>query len=209
MIIPKLGLSNKFKIPILKVGSLKVYPWQVRRAFQVIFKSSRQGSLFKTRLYGYRLDLTAPYFEMAVREREIWEKLYAPSSIKDKVVLDVGAGCGESAAFYFSKGAKKIFAVEPDCVAFKLLEQNSHSNNWNIECINQPFSPSMLDLGIDFAKIDCEGGESALVDYQKNLPSCIIESHSEATTKLLKERFHFSGEYKPLSDEAVSVLTKA
>jgi predicted RNA methylase len=45
-----------------------------------------------------------------------WESFYVidRQKLRDATVLDVGAGCGETAAFYFEKGAKKVICVESD-----------------------------------------------------------------------------------------------
>jgi 2-polyprenyl-3-methyl-5-hydroxy-6-metoxy-1,4-benzoquinol methylase len=46
-----------------------------------------------------------------------WTAWYLPRfNLAGKTVLDIGAGCGETAAFYFDHGAEKVVAVELDQV---------------------------------------------------------------------------------------------
>jgi predicted methyltransferase len=95
-----------------------------------------------------------------------WKQNYLTKrGVKNKTVLDVGAGCGETAAFYFEHGAKKVICVENDRSSLKMLEFNKAINEWNAEIVHAPFSAQLLScFNFDFLKFDCEGCEIALAD---------------------------------------------
>jgi len=137
----------------------------------------------------YVLEVTPQYFELLWREWRAWKKWYLPPwSLKDKTVLDVGAGCGETALFYYSHGAKKVIAVEPQSSLTPLLKTNMERNKWNMQIFQGPFQPSMLGWDFDFMKMDGEGSESLLLKADR-LPPCAIEVHEQAVLDSLKERF--------------------
>lgn len=50
-------------------------------------------------------------------------------SIKDKVMIDVGAAIGDSAILAASMGCKKVIAVEPLKINFEIMKKNIHLNN--------------------------------------------------------------------------------
>lgn len=76
---------------------------------------------------------------MFLSEYTKWKKWYLPpdhrKGIKGQVVLDVGAGCGETAYFFLKNGASKVISIEPDKKAFEILSENSRVNGWNVESL--------------------------------------------------------------------------
>jgi predicted RNA methylase len=103
-------------------------------------------------------------------------------------VLDVGAGCGETALFYYYHGAEKVIAVEPQPSVTPLLKTNMERNKWNMKIVEGPFQLSMLEWNFDFMKMDGEGCEDLLLEVDR-LPPCAIEVHSGPILDSLKERF--------------------
>jgi SAM-dependent methyltransferase len=137
----------------------------------------------------YVLELTPQYFELLWREWQAWKNWYLPPwSLKGKTVLDVGAGCGETALFYYYHGAKKVIAVEPQPSVTPLLKTNMERNKWNMKIVEGPFQLSMLEWNFDFMKMDGEGCEGLLLKADR-LPPCAIEVHRGAVLDSLKERF--------------------
>src|SRR6266487_1224904 len=80
-------------------------------------------------------------------ELEFWHRAYLPCG---DVVLDVGAGNGETAQFYLNHGAKHVVCVEPD-IALLLENFGRDSRITIVEC------------AVDTIKADCEGGEVNIV----------------------------------------------
>lgn len=95
-----------------------------------------------------------------------WKREYLPPwSLEGKTVLDVGSGCGETAAFYFEHGASTVIGVEPDALESLMAAENARENHWNFLPINKPFSPDMLRAyHFDFFKFDCEGCELPVLE---------------------------------------------
>ena len=133
--------------------------------------------------------LTLFHLYTAVRGWDtMWPRYYLPNfDLSGKTVFDVGAGCGESAYFYFLHGASKVVAIEPN--AFGFLEVNAKANDWNIEILPRRFQlDDLLHIECDFVKMDCEGGEAELLklDTDRFPHPGIIEVHNkEVARKLL------------------------
>jgi hypothetical protein len=137
----------------------------------------------------YVMELTPYYFELLWREWRAWKNWYLPPwSLKGKTVLDVGAGCGETALFYYYHEAKKVIAVEPQLCLTPLLKRNMARNKWNMEIVEGPFQASMLEWDFDFMKMDGEGCEDLLLKADR-LPPCAIEVHDGAVLDRLRGKF--------------------
>jgi hypothetical protein len=135
------------------------------------------------------LELTPYYFELLWREWRSWKNWYLPPwSLKGKTVLDVGAGCGETALFYYAHGAGKVIAIEPDSTLGPLLSRNMAHNKWDMQVVERPFDVSMLEWPFDFMKMDGEGCEAQLLKVN-SIPPCAIEVHDKIAVDSLSERF--------------------
>ena len=110
-----------------------------------------------------------------------FDKWYSPPFKQNgKVMLDVGAGEGETALWAILKGTKKVFCVEPDKNAYETLLDNIKRNNWPVEAYNESFDPEKhLQLGCDFAKFDCEGCEELLLKYTPFRFPIALEAHGQ------------------------------
>lgn len=145
---------------------------------------------FVLKHYNDTLCLATHYFNAIIAEWYVWKKYYLPNfSLKGKIVLDVGAGCGETAHFYFLHGAKKVFAIEPDAGATRLLEKNASANGWKIEIIHDSFRLEHLRLPHDYMKMDIEGFEVILLKFQSCLKPCVIEVHNQELIDKLGSKF--------------------
>lgn len=83
-------------------------------------------------------------------ELEDWHNEYLPVS---GTVLDVGAGCGETALFFLQHGASHVIAIEEDARAFGMLQRNFAGNS----------RVTTICASITNTKIDIEGAEEGLV----------------------------------------------
>lgn len=73
------------------------------------------------------LELDAYARDLLERELHDWHDYYLPLaglSGRAGAVLDVGAGCGETARFYLLHGATRVIAIEGDDERFAMLERN-------------------------------------------------------------------------------------
>lgn len=146
----RLGLSIRKKLPVFYVGSCNYPIWQYRQ-LQAAINALPRGTA-----------LRGDYFRVWLMERASWLEWYLPPfSLEGKTVLDVGAGCGESAAFYIRHGAKKVICIEPDHELLPYLRHNAEI--MPLEIINENFRLNHLDLPHDFMKMDIEGWEAELL----------------------------------------------
>ena len=141
-----------------------------------------------------------------------WEKHYLPEfSLDGKTVLDVGAGCGETAYFYFLHGVKRIIAIEIDPVQVELLERNAEINGWNnsgqLKIIPRAFELEDLKKEkFDFVKIDIEGGEADLLKLDTIDFPVVLEVHGIELRKQLVQKFGLSILVKAIPLEDVWLL---
>jgi hypothetical protein len=107
-----------------------------------------------------------------------FKKEYDVLPVEDRIIMDIGANIADSSIYFASKGAKKIYAAEPNGELYELAKQNINiskfSNRIQIiwggcsskTCENN--DPPLLSLETlmgkfeitpDILKIDCEGCE--------------------------------------------------
>jgi hypothetical protein len=161
----------------------------IRRGFKI---TEQRGGEFRVEHCGDLLQLKFDHLAIMANEWKTWSSNYLPSfSLDGKAVLDVGAGCGETAHFYFLHGAKKVIAIEPDESACSLLKANAKRNHWHIDVIEGRFRLNQLDeLSYDFMKMDGEGCEAELLRLKRPLPPCLIEAHDRTLAKELCLKFN-------------------
>ncbi|HVH16175.1 MAG TPA: class I SAM-dependent methyltransferase [Candidatus Angelobacter sp.] len=178
------------------------------------WKLERQGlDSYVVRHRNDSLLLTKARTTSIICEWNQWEKYYLPDfSLDGKTVLDVGAGCGETAYFYFQHGVKRVIAVEIDPVQVGLLKRNSNLNSWNSEThelkiIHRAFELEDLRREkFDFAKIDIEGGEANLLKLDTIDFPLVMEVHGIDLRERLVQKFGFSILVKALPLEEVWLL---
>jgi SAM-dependent methyltransferase len=117
-----------------------------------------------------------------------WEKHYLPLDIRNKTILDIGAGEGETAFFFLSHGATKVISIERDAHVFKMLKNNALRHP-KIIPINKAFTLSDLEIKADFAKIDIEGYEEVLLSLDKMPCPTVLEIHGQQ----LQDKFAAKG----------------
>lgn len=108
-------------------------------------------------------------------ERDSYPTWY-PGPFTGRVVMDVGAGCGETADYFLKHGAKFVIAIEPDEKKASLLRANMKGRP--VYILQERFALWMLSLPHDYLKFDAEGAESLLLDYESSLGPCAIETHA-------------------------------
>jgi hypothetical protein len=83
-------------------------------------------------------------------ELEKWHRYYLPVG---KTILDLGAGCGETAFFYLNHGAQRVICIEGNPSALKLLKENFGTDSRVV----------IVDAYVDSIKVDIEGAEEDMV----------------------------------------------
>lgn len=117
-----------------------------------------------------------------------WQVQYLPIDVHDKIVLDVGAGEGETAKFFIDHGAKHVIAVEADPACFENLKKNSQKHPITPLCV--AFMPYQLDREFDFMKMDIEGYEEALLALDLKVPA-VVELHGLQQIKKFQDKGYF------------------
>ncbi len=97
-----------------------------------------------------KLHLDKAHRNNLIEELSLWHEHYLPpSGLEGKTVLDLGAGCGETAFFFLVHGASRVVCIESDQNAVRLLRENFSSDN----------RVDIVHAQIDAIKIDIEGSE--------------------------------------------------
>lgn len=114
---------------------------------------------------------------LILNEYAVWKQHYLPTAPipKDAHVLDAGAGEGETIFFFARHGFHNFRAVECEQRKFALLQRNVKC--WNVDELNREFRIEDLN-GMDYAKIDIEGGEEALLQLVEIPCEIVVEVHS-------------------------------
>jgi hypothetical protein len=153
--------------------------------------TSYDKETYRLRVGKYAIKITPYFFNVVYGEWLDWKRYYSPLDLNGATILDVGAGCGETALFYFLQGAKRVVCIEPDERLSRIVNENIQTNRWNAEVLTRHFDLDLLELDFDFMKMDCEGCEGQLL-YAQSLPPCVIEVHSRQLLTALKEAFDLS-----------------
>lgn len=159
------------------------------------------------RAYRTGLNLTKLFGRTTlVYEWKEWKKYYIPFDLTGKTIIDIGAGEGETAYFFFKHGAKKVIAIECDDKRFSHLEKNAKKFNWNIELHHKKFNPEDMmifevETGYDLCKIDIEGYEGLLLECPILFENIILEVHNG----YLREQFEKIG-YRRISPKTPDLL---
>ena len=134
---------------------------------------------------------TNSFYDFYAEYAKEWERDYIPDGgLRGKTVLDVGAGCGETALLFLRAKASKVICIEPDEFAYDALVVNAAMNNWNVVmAIQDNFHAEYIEkFKPDFCKIDCEGGERELLKLDR-LPPMVLEIHGRKLYEAFKRRF--------------------
>lgn len=149
----------------------------------------------------YSLLLPRSYAKIQVNEKAMWKKWYG-TNFSGMTVMDIGAGAGETASYFFNHGAKKVIAFEIDETAIECLWKNAERNNWNITIYGREFyAPLDMRIPHDYMKVDIEGGEVDLLNWTGSLGKCSFELHPERigtqNVKALINKFNLQPIMKP------------
>ncbi len=165
------------------------------RTFQNYFIEKQEKKQLAIALAGW--SFSAFRVGMIKTETVDWEKHYLPIDLRGKVVLDVGAGEGETAMFFLRHGASKVVCVESCVDANKHLAVNERNHPGRIVAITDKFQLSQLEIPHDFLKMDIEGYEEVLLGVKLETPAA-VEVHGLQ----LGDKFEAAGwRIKPMNEE--------
>jgi FkbM family methyltransferase len=58
-----------------------------------------------------------------------YNREYETGDLKQKTVIDIGAGNGDSAVYFATKGARRVYAYEPNAQSFEIAKRNITENH--------------------------------------------------------------------------------
>jgi hypothetical protein len=110
------------------------------------------------------------------------DKQYDILSVKDKAVLDIGANIADSSIYFVKRGARKVYAIEPNQKLYQMAYENISLNSMS-DCIELVLAacsskksmnsyPPFISLdelirscniAPEILKVDCEGCEYDIV----------------------------------------------
>jgi len=145
-----------------------------------------RGDVFEYGLWRFSI----PYGLLYIAEHAQWNTDYTPpGGLVGKRVLDVGAGCGETAMWFLDQGARQVLCVENGSEARRYLERNARLNK-GVSVLVGGFSPGEhLWYHVDLVKMDIEGYEVLFADWLETHPDYNVDVILEAHSVYVKDRF--------------------
>ena len=133
------------------------------------------------------------YYSIYMRERKEWMRYYVPPfDLRRATILDIGAGCGETAKFFLEQlGVERVICIENNPEALVYLEKNAESHS--IDVVPESFrNAHLFKYQHDFMKCDIEGYEAIILRddvLEKYQVPCVLEVHSS----YLRDEFRDKG----------------
>jgi 16S rRNA G966 N2-methylase RsmD len=120
-------------------------------------------------------------------------KVYGEPNLRGRTAIDIGASLGDSALYFASIGAAKVYGFEPDIDLFQVSQENISLNNMSdkIQIFNENGTSDslrrlILQNGLKniFLKVDCEGCEYEITQKTEdlvfeNITDIVLEYHKK------------------------------
>ena len=171
-------------VPIKPTYKGRWYNWNT------IFKMLKYLHKDYLEIDGWKFNMS--YGLIYLRERKGWGLYLPPNGVKNKLILDIGGGCGETAKFFLEEGALRVDIIEMNKECEKFLEYNSLYHNIGYRIKKFDLSDIAKDK-YDLIKIDIEGYESELIPYLDLINiDIVLETHSQyITDKFMENGFNY------------------
>ncbi|MCJ7637392.1 MAG: hypothetical protein MUO21_07870 [Nitrososphaeraceae archaeon] len=132
----------------------------------------------------FQIDYAMIYF----MEKKHWGYYIPPLGVKDKNILCVGGGCGETAKYYLDNGAFHVHVIENNPICKDYLIYNHFKNN-KMTFSLKDFDMSDISYIYDLLQFDIEGYELLLLPILDKLNiDIVLESHCTYITDRFIEK---------------------
>jgi len=199
-------LSSKRHIPIFKSSGREYYFWDIASL------ASDHIRLVQYRRKYRRFYPTADFdyltWALISLEYNLWRRFYLPTKPlgKDAVILDAGAGEGETILFFATYGYHNFIAVENNLSKCRKIEDST--SHLNVDVRKREFRAEDLN-NVDYAKVDVEGGERELLHLEKLPCELTVEIHDSYLLEKLIHKFPLRVVYRFGSQEQPVYLAKS
>ena len=114
-----------------------------------------------------------------VREQFI-ENQYGRLNVRNRIVVDIGGGCADTAIYFIARGASHVYSYEPDKLTYETGKSNIRLNEMEgkITFINSRYSSGKAHAKGKVLKMDCEGCEYECLKDFIGYDEIILEFHS-------------------------------
>jgi hypothetical protein len=139
---------------------------------------------------------------------DLWGTHYLPRTRIDEnaLILDAGAGEGETLVFFAAHGYRNFIAVEPELMFYEHLKANIKQLEVSVILRRKMFSLADLE-GVSYAKIDVEGGETELLKLERVPCEMLVEVHgTELFSRFKKKWPNLALEWKLVGEQPMSTI---
>ena len=177
-------LNSDFEFDFRDIGILNSY-FGAKKDNTIQF-FSLNGRIF-ARVYDLVFLIPFPHGVWELTETFINEA-YGYFNLKNKIVVDIGAFIGDTAAYFASKGAKKILSFEPSPPIFEIAKENIKTNKLDDRVEIRNYAVTEREGEIQLSFYNSQPGSSSIIfkDYH-SLQSTNYQVRTITLNQIMKE----------------------
>lgn len=210
---------------VLSKGSYNKFHEEIYRRYMqdngFSYDNAKNGAVLIRTPSGLRIQTYSNKSYSFVLDEIFLMNVYGRPNLENRVVIDVGAGIGDTAIYFVSQGAERVYAFEPDIERYHLAENNIALNKFenkitlfNTKATASSFRNIISEHGLKnvFIKIDCEGCEYEIIENTddntfENIGDIVIEYH-DGRARLVKRLSELGFKVSVNKREIVILATK-
>jgi 16S rRNA G966 N2-methylase RsmD len=164
------------------------------------YESHNDGSILVRTPSGLRLSTYSDKSYSFVLDEIFLMNVYGRPNLENRVVVDVGAGIGDTAIYFVGQGASRVYGFEPDSERYRLAQRTIALNKFenkitlfNAKATSESLKNIVFENNLKnvFVKIDCEGCENDIIENTDNntfesITDIAMEYHEEPSSLVKK-----------------------